>query len=123
MDAACWSVFERFDRLAASAQIGVGDQAERPRIDFSATLDGTSTNAMYIAPQLSTGGVVGAGVALFAASDSLSIRNRGTDEVGTSNFGIYTGLTPGNTVNAFLMFRTSGASANISDLRLVLSQA
>lgn len=93
------------------------------RIDFSATIDGTSTNVNYIAPQLNTGGVVGAGATLVAASDGLSIRNRGTDEVGTSNFGLYTGLTPGNTVNAFLMFRTSGASANYSDLRVVMSQA
>jgi hypothetical protein len=90
------------------------------RIDFSATIDSSSTNANYIAPQLNTGAVVGAGATITAAADGLSIRQRGTDEIGTSNFALYTGLTPGSSVNAFLMFRTSGAAATFSDLRIML---
>lgn len=93
------------------------------RVDFGAVLDNTAANATFIAPQLNTGGIVGGGVAIVSASDAIAIRNRGTDEIQTSGFAIYTGLTPGNTVNAFLMFRTTGISANITELRLVLSQA
>lgn len=93
------------------------------RVDFAAVLDNTATNATFIAPQLNSGGIVGAGVAIVAAADGMAIRQRGTDEVQASSFGIYTGLTPGNTVNAFLMFRTSGASANITELRISISQA
>jgi hypothetical protein len=90
------------------------------RVDFSATLDSSSTNANYIAPQLNAGAVIGAGATIVAASDGLSIRQRGTDEIGTSNFALYTGLTPGSSVNAFLMYRTSGAAATFSDLRIML---
>lgn len=90
------------------------------RIDFSATIDNSAANVAYIAPQLNTGAVVGAGAIITAAADGLSVRNRGTDEIGTSNFGLYTGLTPGSSVNAFLMFRTSGAAATYTDLRIML---
>jgi hypothetical protein len=90
------------------------------RVDFSSTIDNSAANTGFIAPQLNAGAVVGAGAIITAAADTLSIVNRGTDEVGTSNFGLYTGLTPGASVNAFLMFRTSGAAATFSNLRIML---
>lgn len=90
------------------------------RVDFSAFMDNSGANICFIAPQLNSGAVVGAGAPIVAAADSLSAAVRGTDEIFGSNFALYTGLTPGASVNAFLMFRTSGAAATINQLRIML---
>lgn len=90
------------------------------RVDFSAFMDNSAANICYVAPQLNTGAVVGAGAVITAAADGLAAAVRGTDEIYGSNFALYTGLTPGSSVNAFLMFRTSGAAATINHLRIML---
>lgn len=98
-------------------------QSGQVKVTFSGSLDNTSTNATFLAPQLNSGNVVGAGALLVAATDDLAVRQRGTDEVQAANAGIYTGLTPGTSVNAFLNFRTSGASGTIAAFRLILEAA
>lgn len=94
------------------------------RVDWAADLDhSTAGGFTVVAPQLNTGAVIGGGAVITAAQDDISIINFGVDNVGTSSFYVYSGLTPGTDVNAFLNHRTSGATATIARRKILASQA
>lgn len=82
-----------------------------------------AANTTLIATQLNTGAVVGAGVTVVAASDGDSISIVGTNQVRTSAMVFYTGLTAGNTVNAFLMHRVSAGTGTFARRVLKIEQA
>lgn len=90
------------------------------RVDWSGGLDnGLAANITFLAPQLNNGSTVGAGATITAATDDISIRNHGSNIVSPSGFYIYSGLTPGNAVNAFLMHRVDGGANGIVTTRKI----
>lgn len=93
------------------------------RIDWAANLDQSGSGQPgFISPQLNTGSVIGAGALIVASSDNIAISTVAPDSVTMSNFYVYTGLTPGSSVNAFLLHKTSG-TYNISNRKIALTQA
>lgn len=94
------------------------------RVDFSSILDNTNAGVLsLLAPQLNNGAVIGGGATITPAADAISIRNQGQDEVQTSSFTVYTGLTPGTSVNAFLNHRVTANSGAYNARKIILSQA
>lgn len=92
-------------------------------VNWAANLDQSGSGQPgFISPQLNTGAVIGAGALIVAASDNIAISTGAPDSVTMSNFYVYTGLTPGSSVNAFLLHKTSG-TYNISNRKIKLSQA
>ena len=93
------------------------------RVDWSSNMDNSGTGLTLASPSLNAGNVVGSGAVLTGPQDAISTRMQGTDELQTSSFWVYTGLTPGAAVNAFLNHRvTTGTGVN-NNRRLSLSQA
>lgn len=92
-------------------------------VNWAANLDQSGSGQPgFISPQLNTGAVIGAGALIVAASDNIAISTVVADSVTMSNFYVYTGLTPGSSVNAFLLHKTSG-TYNISNRKIKMSQA
>lgn len=99
-------------------------QSGQLRVDFSSILDNVgATGFTWVSAQLNTGGVVAGGVPIVAATDNIAITNNGTSSIITSNFYIYSGLTPGNVVNAFLMHRTDVSSGSVGSRKIAISAA
>jgi hypothetical protein len=94
----------------------------RIRVDWSAQMSNTGANFILVAPQLNNGNVVGAGAVLAAANDFVSIEHNGTTSDNHGSFTYYTGLTPGTSVNAFLMHRTGGGTATYARRQIDLEQ-
>lgn len=93
------------------------------RIDWAGNLDQTGSGQPgFVSPQLNTGAVIGAGALITAASDNIAISTTNADSIAMSNFYVYTGLTPGSSVNAFLLHKTSG-TYNIANRKIALTQA
>lgn len=94
------------------------------RADWSVILDNTLTTGIsLVSPQLNAGSVVGAGALIVAAADAISVRAQGQDEIQTSSFWLYQGLTPGADVNAFLNHRVTAGAGAFNLRRIILSQA
>lgn len=92
-------------------------------VKWAANLDQSGSGQPgFISPQLNTGAVIGAGALITAASDNIAISTTNADSIAMSNFFVYTGLTPGTSVNAFLLHKTSG-TYNISNRKISVSQA
>lgn len=94
------------------------------RVDFASLLDNTgAANTSFISPQLNAGAIIGAGAAIINAADTISISNFGQSGIQTSSFYVYTGLTPGAAVNAFLMHRVDGGGGAFSNRKIAFTQA
>jgi hypothetical protein len=95
----------------------------RIRVGWSSYVDNTSAaQQSLIGPQLNAGAVVGAGATVVAASDDVTARALGISIVRSSSFILYTGLTPGNPYNAFLMHRVTGATGTFANRVLEMEQ-
>jgi hypothetical protein len=93
------------------------------RVGWSSYVDNNNAGQQsLIGPQLNAGSVVGAGATVVAVSDGVSARALGNNAVQSSNFTRYTGLTPGNSYNAFLMHRATGATASFAQRGLEIEQ-
>lgn len=93
------------------------------RVGFGGTLNNSSAvQSTFLAPQLNNGAVVGAGATFSAAADTASVRTTAIGSFSISNFVRYTGLTAGNSYNAFLMHRVTGATGSWADRRLEIEQ-
>lgn len=94
------------------------------RVDWTSILDNTlAAGITLVAPGLNQGSVVGAGAVISAPSDSTSTRLTGQDEAQVSSFVIYTGLTPGTAVNAFLNHRVTTGSGSATNRKIAVTQA
>lgn len=94
------------------------------RVDWTSILDNTLTTGItLVSPGLNQGAVIGAGAVLVAPADSISTRATGQDEVQVSAFMIYTGLTPGTTVNTFLNHRVTAGAGVAANRKVAISQA
>lgn len=98
-------------------------QSGQIRVDWALTGDQTVAGTWFLAPQLNSGSVVGAGAPLVAVADAVSISNGTQDSTGMGSFTYYTGLTPGIAVNAFLQHRVTAGTASLSNRRISISQA
>lgn len=85
----------------------------RATILYDATLDHSTTASTEVAPVVRTGGTVGAGSVVLAASSDNAVRNVGTDDRRYGAHYLLSGLTAGSTYNVRLEHRTSGASATV----------
>lgn len=94
----------------------------RVRVDWRGFMNNSGANSCLIAPQLNTGSVVGAGAVIDAAADAVSTEHNGTAVDNFGSFTYYTGLTPGTSVNAFLMHRVSAGTGTFSRRALSLEQ-
>ncbi len=83
----------------------------RLRVGFSSLVSNSAAGQTFLAPQLNAGAVIGAGATVVAASDNIAARCQGNLLVVSSSFWTYTGLTPGNPYNVFLMHRTTAGTA------------
>lgn len=94
------------------------------RVGWAALLShSTAAQVTLLAPQLNAGSVVGAGATITAASDARSAQATGIGPWTVGAFIYYSGLTVGNSVNAFLMHRATAASGSITDRNLEIEQA
>lgn len=99
-------------------------QSGQVRVDWMGLLDNsTATGSTYIAPQLNAGSVIGAGAVISAASNANTIRSEGTSAITSMGFNVYSGLTPGTDVNAFLNHRVDTITGTIALRKISLSQA
>jgi hypothetical protein len=99
-------------------------QSGQVRVDWSSSLDNTLTTATtFLSPQLNTGSVVGAGALIVASADTNATHNFGQSSTTPSGFFVYSGLTPGTDVNAFLQYRVDGGAGAIGNRKIALSQA
>lgn len=112
---------------APAAVVGVTfvvPQSGQVRVDWSGLLDNTLTTATsYLSPQLNSGAVIAAGAPIVASADTISINNFGQSATNYGNFYVYTGLTPGTDVNAFLQHRVDAGAGAYSNRKIALSQA
>lgn len=93
------------------------------RVDWSTNMDNSGAGITLTSPGLNSGSIIGAGAVISAPADAISTRMQGTDELQTSSFWVFSGLTPGTSVNAFLTHRvTTGTGVN-NNRRICLSQA
>lgn len=93
------------------------------RVGWTAMLNhSTAGQRMIIAPQLNAGSVVGAGATITAATDTRSATTTGIGPWTTGGFTFYTGLTVGNSVNAFLMHRATAVTGSVENRVLEISQ-
>lgn len=95
----------------------------RVRVGYSALMNHSTSGSTLLSPQLNAGSVVGAGATIVAASDPDSTRITGVGPWGSSKFIYYTGLTPGTSVNAFLMHRVTAITGSIADRILEIQAA
>lgn len=93
------------------------------RVDWSTNMDNSGAGITLTSPSLNSGSVVGAGGVITGPTDNISTRMQNTDELQTSSFWVYSGLTPGISVNAFLNHRVTTGSGTNNNRRIVLSQA
>lgn len=99
-------------------------QSGQVRVDWSALIDNTLTTATsYVSPQLNTGNVVAGGAPIVASADTIAISNFGQSATGYAGWYIYSGLTPGTDVNAFLQHRVDLGAGAYSQRKIALSQA
>lgn len=112
---------------APAAVVGatfVVPQSGQVRVDWSGLLDNTLTTATsYLSPQLNTGAVIAGGAPITASADAISISNYGQSATNYGAFYIYSGLTPGTDVNAFLQHRVDAGAGAYSNRKIALSQA
>jgi len=95
------------------------------RVDYSSgILDNTLVGGTtFLAPQLNAGTTVGAGATIVAVTDATSIRNFGQNAISGAGFVVYTGLTPGQDVNAFLQHRVDSGGGAYGDRKIIMTQA
>jgi hypothetical protein len=82
----------------------------RVMIFFDADLSNSTTTASFISPVVRTGGTVGSGSTVAAASLDEAIHVAGTNGHHFGNTRLITGLTAGTTYNVRLEHRVGGAS-------------
>lgn len=96
----------------------------RVNISYAGDLDNSSAAASTnIAPVVRTGGTIGSGSTILAATLDNCIRNVGTDN---RRFGaelLLSGLTPGDLYNCRLEHRVSGGTGTIQQRQLIVSPA
>lgn len=93
------------------------------RCDFGANTDNTAAGTEFIAPQLNSGSVIGAGAVLVPVTDDISALNATGDSITNTSFHYYTGLTPGTSVNAFLFHRVTANTGAFARRKVSLQQA
>lgn len=93
------------------------------RCDFGANGDNTLTGTEFIAPQLNSGSIIGAGAVLVPVTDDISALNASGDSMTMTSFHYYTGLTPGISVNAFLFHRVTANTGAFARRKVSLQQA
>lgn len=99
-------------------------QTGQIRVDWSSDLDNSlATGFSIIAPQLNLGAVIGGGAVVAAPTDDISIVAVGTDNLTSSSFYVYTGLTPGVDVNVFLNHRITTGTGTFARRKILASQA
>jgi hypothetical protein len=98
-------------------------QSGQVRVDWGANTDNTVTGTQFVAPQLNSGAVVGAGGVLVPVADTISVNNATADSVTTSSFHYYSGLTVGSSVNAFLFHRVTANTGAYANRKLSIQQA
>jgi hypothetical protein len=93
------------------------------RVGWASYVDNNNAaQQSLIGPQLNAGAVIGAGATVVAVNDGVTARALGTNAVQSSSFFRYTGLTPGNPYNVFLLHRTTGATASFANRVIELEQ-
>lgn len=99
-------------------------QTGQIRVDWSSDLDNSlATGFSIIAPQLNLGAVIGGGATVVAPTDDISIVAVGQDNLTSSSFYVYTGLTPGVDVNVFLNHRITTGTGTFARRKILASQA
>ena len=93
------------------------------RVDWGANMDNTAVGTVYIAPQLNSGAVVGAGAVLVPVADTITAQNATGDSATGTSFHYYSGLTVGSSVNAFLQHRVSAGTGAYANRKISLQQA
>lgn len=93
------------------------------RVDWGANTDNTAVGTQFVAPQLNSGAVVGAGAVLVPVADAISVLNATGDSITTDGFHYYAGLTPGTSVNAFLFHRVTANTGAYARRKLSIQQA
>lgn len=99
-------------------------QTGQIRVDWSSDLDNSLAGGFSIvAPQLNLGAVIGGGAVVTAPTDDISIVAVGVDNLTSSNFYVYTGLTPGVDVNVFLNHRVTSGTGTFARRKILANQA
>lgn len=99
-------------------------QTGQIRVDFSSDIDNSlAAGFSIISPQLNLGAVVGGGAVVTAPSDDISIVAVGVDNLSSSSFYVYSGLTPGVDVNVFLNHRVTSGTGTFARRKILASQA
>lgn len=93
------------------------------RVGWASYVDNNNAGQQsLIGPQLNLGSVIGAGATVVAVTDPITARALGTNAVQSASFFRYTGLTPGQAYNVFLMHRATGATASFANRVIELEQ-
>lgn len=99
-------------------------QTGQVRVEYSSDLDNSLAGGFsIIAPQLNLGAVIGGGAVVAAPTDDNSIVAVGMDNLTSSNFFVYTGLTPGVDVNVFLNHRVTSGTGTFARRKILANQA
>lgn len=99
-------------------------QTGQIRVDWSSDVDNSlATGFSIIAPQVNLGAVIGGGAVFAAPTDDISVVAVGVDNLTTSSFYVYSGLTPGVDVNVFLNHRITTGTGTFARRKILASQA
>lgn len=93
------------------------------RVDWGANTDNTAAGTEFIAIQLNSGAVIGAGAVLVPVSDDLSALNATGDSITNTSFHYFSGLTVGTSVNAFLQHRVTANTGAFARRKISIQQA
>lgn len=93
------------------------------RVDWGSNTDNTLTGTQFIAPQLNSGSVIGAGAVLTAVSDTIAAQNATGDSITQTSFHYFSGLTVGTSVNAFLQHRVTANTGAYANRKISIQQA
>jgi hypothetical protein len=112
---------------AGAALLGVTlvvPQTGQIRVDWASDLDNSlAAGFTILAPQLNLGAVIGGGAVIAAPTQDAAILSVGLDNLSTSNFYVYTGLTPGVDVNVFLNHMVTSGTGTLARRKILASQA
>lgn len=93
------------------------------RVDWGSNTDNTAAGTEFIAPQLNSGAVIGAGAVLTAVSDTISAVNATGDSITGTSFHYFSGLAVGTSVNAFLLHRVTANTGAFANRKIAIQQA
>lgn len=99
---------------ADCGEVFVAPWSGRVLISWSASQTSSTTGVIFISPVVRTGGTVGSGTVVLAASDDIAVVNAGTTSQRAGCQHLLTGLTNGTTYNVRLEHRTNTGTANAS---------